>query len=220
MQPMYKKLLQLPLFQGLSQKEMTEIIEKVVFQFESKPANTLLAQQDQDCGALLYILHGTISKKTTSHDQNHTLEQIIEAPILIEPHSLFGKDTQYQSTYTSLSEVDTITIDKRFVMTELMDYPIFKLNYINILSCTTQNQQRLLRNPKTSNELVDRFTHFIKQRVDTNHQAITLYATMEELAFQLNDTRLNVSKMLNKLSQENKLELKRKVIIIPDFRLI
>ena len=76
MQPMYKKLLQLPLFQGLSQKEMTEIIEKVVFQFESKPANTLLAQQDQDCGALLYILHGTISKKTTSHDQNHTLEQI------------------------------------------------------------------------------------------------------------------------------------------------
>lgn len=220
MQPMYKKLLQLPLFQGLSQKELTEIIEKVVFQFGSKSADALLAEQGQDCNSILYILNGKISKKTISQDQTYVLEQTLKAPILIEPQSLFGKDTEYQSSYTSRTKIDIITIDKRFILAELMTYPIFELNYINILSSITQNQYKLLWNHKTCNELVDRFKYFIRRRTEANCSEITLHITMEDLAFQLNDTRLNVSRMLNLLEEESKISLKRKIVQIPNLELL
>ena len=220
MQPMYKKLLQLPLFQGLSQKELTEIIEKVVFQFASKQADILLAQQGQDCNSLFYILDGKISKKTISSDKTYIVEQVLEAPSIIEPQSLFGKDTEYQSSYTSLSPIDIITIDKRFVLADLMNYPIFELNYINILSCISQNQYKLLWNHKTCNELADRFKCFIRQRTEPTCSEITLHITMKDLAFQLNDTRFNVSRMLNMLEEQSKVCLKRKIVQIKNLELL
>lgn len=213
---MYKNLLQLPLFQGLSQKDFTEIIEKVVFQFKSLPQASEIAKQGDICDKLIFILDGSVCRSTLFKEQNYTLEEEITAPILIEPQSIFGINTNYLSTYKTNSEADIMIIDKKYVLSDLMHYSIFELNYINLLSCLAYNQYKLLWETKESNELINRFRTFIYKRIDRTTDSVTLYIKMDDLAFQLNDTRLNVSKMLNLLEVNDKVQLRRKVIHIPN----
>lgn len=213
---MYKNLLQLPLFQGLSQADFTEIIEKVVFQFKSLPQNSAIVKQGDLCDKLIFILNGSVSKCTLFEKQDYTIEELITGPILIEPQSVFGISTTYQSSYKTSSEVDIMMIDKKYVLSELMHYSIFELNYINILSSIAHYQYKLLWEDKLDNELVSRFKTFINNRIDRTNDSVTLYIKMNDLAFQLNDTRLNVSKMLNLLEESGKVQLKRKIIYIPN----
>ena len=220
MPTMYKKLLQLPLFQGLNKTDITDIIEKVTLHFQTIPANTLFVEQGSACVQLIFILEGSLIKKTENAKNNFSLEQEIGSPSLLEPQSLFGLNPTFQSSYTTATECSIMTIDKSFVLSELMNYPIFELNYLNILSSKYHNIYNTLWEQKQSNDLLSRFKYFIKTHTDTINGPITLYATMEDLAFLLNDTRLNVSKMLNSLSDQNIIFLRRKVIHIPVFNLL
>ena len=217
MHTMYKKLLQLPLFQGLNQADITEIIEKVKLHFQTIPANSPIIKQEENCTKLFFLLEGSLTKVTNSKDQVFRIEQSVSAPCLLEPQSLFGLAPTYQASYSTISECDIMTIEKSYVLSELMNYPIFELNYLNILSRNTHSLYNLIWENKYTNELSDRFKYFIKSHVDNVDQPITLYITMEDLAFQLNDTRLNVSKMLNELKDRNMISLKRKIIHIPSF---
>lgn len=213
---MYKRLLQLPLFQGLSKQDFTEIIEKVVFQFKSFPAKDLIAQQGETCNKLIYVLNGSICKQSQLSTQEYTIEEELSTPILIEPQSVFGLSTKYQASYSCLTDADVMIIDKKYVLSDLMHYSIFELNYINLLSSLIHAQHKLLWEDKQSNDLSDRFKRFVSSRMEYKSSPLTLYIKMEDLAFQLNDTRLNVSRMLNAFEDEGKVELKRKVIHIPN----
>lgn len=220
METMYKKLLQLPLFQGLNKKDFTDIIGKVTFHFQTIETEQELLRQGEACNHLLFLLKGKIVMQTVSVCKTFTIEEAICTPCLIEPHSLFGLTPTYQSSYSTAESCDILSIDKKYLLTHLMRYPIFELNYLNILSGKTHSQHRQLWYKVKSNELLERFKRFIIQHTHSLDSPISLYITMEDLAIQLNDTRLNVSRMLNKLNDKKKIDLKRKSIHIPCFHKI
>ncbi len=217
---MYQKIVQLPLFQGLSKETVTKIIEKVKLQFKSLPAQTTFINSGEPCNQLIFVLNGALVKKIESPDKTFKIEQEILSYSVIEPASLFGLVPSYQATYTTSTACDLLIIDKYYILEELTKHHIFKLNFFNILSSQTHNYTKAIWAPKPSNDLLDSFKTFIHLHLGNTSHSITLYIKMEDLAFQLNDTRLNVSKMLNKLKAKNKLALKRKIIHIPDFRLL
>ena len=214
---MYRMLLQLPLFQGLNKKDFTEIIGKVTFHFQTIEANKTLINQGDDCNHLLFVLSGKVDMETVSPCQTFTIQELIETPTLIEAQALFGLTPQYCSSYTTVEETKILTIDKKYLLSHLMRYPIFELNYLNIISCKTHNQYNQLWYKVNSNKLLERFKRFIIQHTESLNNSITINVTMEDLAIQLNDTRLNVSRMLNKLKEKKLIELKRKSIFIPKF---
>jgi CRP-like cAMP-binding protein len=63
--------------------------------------------------------------------------------------------------------------------------------------------------------LEEKFASFLLNRCQRADGEKYLQITMEDLANLINETRINVSRMLNDLQQKGLLQLKRKEIYIP-----
>ncbi|MGN0048763.1 MAG: Crp/Fnr family transcriptional regulator [Bacteroides sp.] len=222
MDTMFDTLLQLPLFQGLGQEDLTHILGKVKFHFAKHKGHTLLAQSLTPCSQLLFLLKGEVTATTVASDGLYNVTEYFQAPYLIEPQSLFGMETHYVATYHSCGEAHTVTIDKSFAMNELFKYDIFCLNYLNILSNRAQVLNRRVWNHNyhciSSEERILRFIRLHLERPSAGRKEIKI--RMEDLAQIVNDTRTGISKTLNNMQAQGKIELRRGEIIIPDAALL
>ena len=211
---MYDNLLQLPLFQGLCKDDFTTIIEKVKFHFLNYKENDIIRNQGDTCNQLVFLLSGEITQKVANEEEGYTLSETLHAPHIIEPYSLFGMDTRYTATYLAKTDATLLTIDKAYVYTELNNYEIFRLNYLNILSNRIQVSHKKLWSNHMSN-LNEKFVYFLLDRCLKPQGDKVLNITMEDLARIVNETRINVSRMLNDMHQQGLIQLKRKEIYIP-----
>ena len=211
---MYDNLLQLPLFQGLCKDDFTTIIEKVKFHFLNYKENDIIRNQGDTCNQLVFLLSGEITQKVANEEEGYTLSETLHAPHIIEPYSLFGMDTRYTATYLAKTDATLLTIDKAYVYTELNNYEIFRLNYLNILSNRIRvSHKKLWSNHMSS--LNEKFVYFLLDRCLKPQGDKVLNITMEDLARIVNETRINVSRMLNDMHQQGLIQLKRKEIYIP-----
>lgn len=213
---MYDNLLLLPLFQGLSKNDFTTIIEKVKFHFLTYQEGETIIRQGDNCHQLCFLLNGAITIQTTDKDRSFSIKEIIDEPYIIEPQSLFGMHPYYTATYCSKTQVRILTIDKSFIHSELNNHEIFRLNYLNILSNRNQVIYQKLWNTHIGT-LNQKFLNFIALRCQKPDGEKTLQITMEDLSKLINETRINVSRLLNELQDKNLIQLKRKEIFIPDF---
>ena len=212
---MYESLLQLPLFQGMSKADLTKILEKVRFNFLKYENEEIILRQGEKCDKLIFLLSGTLVRRTVAPCNLFTLEETISHPTVIEFHSLFGINTCYKATYSSQGEVALLTIDKQYVFRVLDLHMVFRINFFNLLSSKTEKLHSHLWSI-TPKGLEGRLAHFIRSLCNTPHGHKILYAKMDDLAALLDDTRLNVSNVLNKWQHEGHIEMRRKEYVIPD----
>ena len=157
-----------------------------------------------------------VSAYTTDDDHNFTLSETISAPYIIEPHSLFGGKTVYTATYKAKSEAKLLCIDKQYIYTQLNNYEIFRLNYLNILSNKYQ-QARVKLWQTRFGQLEEKLATFLLNRCLQPYGEKTLQITMDDLGKLIGETRINVSKVLNEMQKKELVQLKRKEIYIPEF---
>ena len=216
---MYDTLLQLPLFQGLAKNDFTSILDKVKIHFLKRKAGDTVALGGEDCRELVFLLNGSLVSKTSDRDELYTFYEAINAPFLKEPYSLFGWSTKYVSTYTALTACNLVTIEKAYLLSELNNYEIIRLNYLNILSNRAQNlHDRLWTNLPES--LHDRIVEFILLHSYVPGGEKRLKVKMDDLANLLSSTRIRVSKALNEMQDKHWLTLHRGEIRIPDISLL
>ncbi len=215
MNTMFDTLLQLPLFQGLAQEDLTCILGKVKLHFAKYKAGEVILKAGTTCDRFIFILKGEVSSITLSSDASYSFTEYLQAPLLLEPQSMFGMNTTYVSTYLAHDEVHTVSISKAFVMNELFKYEIFRLNYMNVISNRAQSLNTRLW-CKTEESLEKRISGFILNHIERPIGEKLLKIKMEDLALIVNDTRMGVSKALNGMQEEGLLELHRGEILIPD----
>lgn len=216
---MYDTLLQLPLFQGLSKEDLTNILAKVKLHFLRFKDDEVILEASTTCDLFMFIIKGAISATTISPDGSYEVTEFVHAPCLLEPQSMFGMNTQFVSTYTAQTEVQAVSIDKDFVVKELLKYDIFRLNYINQIGYRAQ----LLAAKLWSSERLSvegRIVHFLQMHTERNVGRKELKVKMERLAHIVNDTRLSVSRALNDMQSRGLLRLSRGEIVIPDMALL
>ena len=212
---MYETLLQLPLFQGLCTDDFTCIIEKVKFHFRNYSDNEIIMNQGEDCKQLAFLLEGTLSSQRIDEEHGFRLIETITAPAIIEPYSLFGMYPHYESTYQVQEQAKLLVIDKSYILSELSNYEIFRLNYFNLLSNRAQVNHRKLWNTHIGS-LNEKLANFFLLRCIKPEGTKKLQIGMEELAELINETRINVSRKLNELREKGIIQLKRKEIYIPE----
>jgi len=219
METMYETLLQMPLFQGLGEDEITKIIGKVKLHFQKYKAGSVIFRSGDSCNNLTFLLKGELMLESTDTDNNFVLKEFEEAPDLVELFSLFGLYTNYFSTYTAETDVDLISIDKSFVLMELDKYEIFRLNFRNILSNRAQQLHEKLWQSNYSC-LETKIVDFLLARCERPFGKKLLKIKMEDFALIIGETRLSVSKYLNNLEKEGLVILRRTEIEISDLNLL
>ena len=195
----YDQLLQFPLFQGMSHDDLEIVAGHIRFGFTKVSAGKRIVSAGDPCQQLLFVISGTVRVEQHADDGSFSVQEHMGAPYVIQQEAIFGYYQRYTRNVVAQSDVSLFTIDKEEVLQLLEDFLVFRLNMVN--HCATQTQklsQQLWRGAPQS---------FAGSK--------TFFILMERLAQELNDSRLNVSRVLNQLQYEGLIELHRGRIIIP-----
>lgn len=215
MSTMFDTLLRLPLFQGLSQEDFTSILGKVKLHFVKYKPGEVIAQANTPCNMLIFLLKGEMNIETTPESKLFTYIETFTEPYLTEPESLFGMYPQFKASYVAKTNVSVMTVDKTFILKELLKYNVFRLNYVNNLSNRAQAAYNRLWE-STASGTRNKIIHFFLNHAERQEGEKTVVIKMEDLAEIIDDTRLNVSRVLNDMQEEGLVQLKRKIIYIPE----
>lgn len=211
---MYDTLLQLPLFQGLSKNDITDILSKVKFHFRKYEPGEYIFRQGDNCSEVGFLLSGTLMAETCSRDHSYLFCETLSVACMIELYSLFGIRPSYHASYRAVTEANVLTIDKSYLFELLGSYVPCAFNYANIICTRSQYLYQRIWSDVTG-DLATRFVHFLTQRSSRPVGHKLLRIKMEDLAALLSDRRINISRMLNGLQAEGLVNLKRKEIEIP-----
>ena len=207
---LYKQLLSLPLFQGLSKGDLEEVVTHTRLGFETYNEGQYIVQENAPCHQLIFVLKGNFEVETIAANHNYSITEILHAPGLLQPERLWGLMQFYTKSFRSCQ---ILSIEKSEIMKLCDQYLIFRINLFNLLSTAAQrSERRLLR--LTSASLEHRIIYFFADRCLQLAGAKTIKIKMTQLATEINDSRLDVSRALNNLQQMGLIRLRRNYIEI------
>lgn len=214
---MFERLLQLPLFQGMTTQEVSDVMSHVRLDFVNYHRGDEIVMQGESCKKLIYIISGEVMAEHKNADQQFTLTEQLPDLKVLEPYNLFGMYQTYSRTYTFTTEGSTLAIDKQVMLNQLLTNTIAKINLMNIVCNKYQQTQQLLSNyPDDSvRHKIVKFvlTHSISPRGQKNIQI-----KMTDLANIIHETRLNVSIVLNEMQEQGLITMQRGCFIINDLQ--
>jgi CRP-like cAMP-binding protein len=210
----YDRLLQFPLFQGMSHNELMQVVAHTKIGFTKSAAGKRIVREGETCTHLFFLISGTLTAETTADDGSYTVVEQLSAPYILQPERLFGIQQRYTSSFTAATPCHFITIDKQEVLLLLETQLVFRLNMLNL---TATEAQRLSRHPWRSvpPTLRDAVVRFFIQHTLRPAGSKTYRILMTRLAAELNCNRLQVSQTLNQLQADGLLTLHRGRIEIP-----
>jgi CRP-like cAMP-binding protein len=206
-------LLRLPLFQGMSRDDLTEVIAHTKLEFVKVQTHHVIAKEGDRCDQLTFILNGNVTVVTTLNTHS-SLTETLHSPIVLQPERLFGLHQQYTHTFMAATPCQMLIIQKQDIMKLASTYPIFQINLLNILSTKVQkmeNRQWMT----TPVSLRKRLVNFFVSRCLYPAGEKDFKMRMTDLAHELNCSRLDISKCLNAMQEEQLLILSRGRITIP-----
>ena len=210
----YEKLLQFPLFQGMSRDDLEIVAGHTRFGFLKVSAGRQVIRTGEACTHLFFLINGSLKVRSFADDYGYHVEEQISAPYIIQLESVFGYNQRYTRDFIAQTDVNFLTLDKEEVVRLSEDFLVFRLNLLNHFATQTQKliHQQWRRSPQT---LRERIVRFFFQHVLYPAGPKTFHILMERLAEEVNDSRLNVSRTLNRMQETGVLELHRGRIEIP-----
>ena len=216
---LYDSLLQFSLFQGLSRAELLQLTGQTKFGFLKLAEGRPVVQEGDTCQQIFFLIDGRLSLTTMSDNRRYSVIEQLSAPWLLQPEALFGAHPQYSSSVSTLTECHFITLSKDEVLRLLEDFFIIRLNLLNLLATQSQRRGRQpwRRCPETLRQRIVRFfvDHCLYPAGPKQFRIL-----MTQLAQEVGDSRLDVSRVLNAIQSEGLLRLRRGIIEIYSLELL
>ena len=203
-----ERLLELPLFQGMSKGDIEEVVSSTKFVHRSYAKGKTIINEDDTCDSLYFLIKGTISATSYADDNGYSITETFTAPEIVQPERIFGLTQRYTCTIKSLTDCTFISLGKMETLTLADRYEIFRLNLLNMI-CT--KSQRLTRFPWRTQpkDIRHKIARFVETRCLKPAGEKTVHIKMERLSDEINESRLNVSRELNTMNNEKIIALRR-----------
>ena len=212
----YEQLSSLPLFLGIDGVTLTDLYETVSPVVSPMRRGTTIITEGEECRSLVYVLEGQTEAITSFGAGKFSIREYLRSKSVIEPQCLFGLHTTYTRTYTAVSPGYFFRIPKSVIVRDMMPNDVFRFNFINLLSSSLQDALRRQRHlPAATPEA--RLAEMVARQVIRPAGTIELKCKMWDIAPYLSVTRLNLSRMLHRYSDEGLLEMYRGGIVFPLF---
>ena len=210
----YDRLLQFPLFQGMSRDDLEIVAGHTRFGFLKVAAGREVIHAGTPCTHLYFLINGALRIETFSDDRRYSVVEQMSSPYILQQESIFGYYQRYTHNFYALTDANFLTLDKEEVIRLSEDFLVFRLNLMNHFATQTQKliQWHWRRSPQS---LQERISRFFFQHVLYPAGTKTFHILMERLAEEVNDSRLDVSRALNRMQADGLLELHRGRIEIP-----
>lgn len=210
-----ERIQQLPVFIGLTSYEIQMLLDELQMIVRRYSNGQILAEVDEPCRGFMYVLEGVVESEYSDETGLFRIKEIINGPFLIEPFRAYGMKQKYTRSYTLLTDGSVVFVDKNKILNKLLNYKIAQTNMLNLLSNALQKSEERLRTPVPSTPLQG-IQQFIRNHTLTDNGKKQVRIMMEDLAMFVNQTRLQVSRVINRLNDNDIIVKKRSGFIIPD----
>ncbi len=214
---MFERLLQLPLFQGMSTQDVSDVMSHVRLDFVNYHRGDEIVMQGESCKKLIYIINGEVMAEYRNDERQFTLAEPLPDLKVLEPYNMFGMYQTYSRTYTFMTEGSTLAIDKRVLLNQLMTHNIVKINLMNIACNKYQQTQRLLCD-YPDDSVRHKIIKFVLSHAISPKGRKEVQIKMTDLADIIHETRLNVSIVLNEMQEQGLITMQRGSFIIHDLQ--
>ena len=211
---LYDNLLALPLFLGMSRNDLQKAAGLAKFDFQKYEEGTPIVQEGERCLHLFFLITGDINVVTDADDHAYRMEEDITAPEIFQLECVFGLSQRFTHTYTAKTNCSILRIAKSEVMKLSTEFDIFRINLLNLISTQSQKLNRRAQRvpPK---DLETRIIRFFESHCVRPAGEKLFHIKMNRIAEELNDSRLDISRALNRLQNQGYLQLYRGRIYIP-----
>ena len=144
---MYETLMNLPLFRGANQDQMSSFIEKTHLEFKIFNTGDTIAKTGERCRTLKSLISGRAALRHSLFKGRLILTDEREAPDFIAPERLFGLENAYRFEAWAVTRCGTVEISKSQYLDLLRKNPVFLLNYLNHLCREAQTGLDVLKYP-------------------------------------------------------------------------
>lgn len=208
------KLLQFPLFQGMSRDDLEIVAGHTRFGFMKFGAGKTVVKSGDNCTQLYFLINGILKVRTYADDYGFSVLEQMAAPNILQLESVFGYYQRYTHDFVAQTDVNFITIDKEEVVRLTEDFLVFRLNMLNHFATHSQKQLLQVWN-RPPQSLEARIIRFLSQHsiYPAGHKVFNILMT--RLAEEVNDRRLNVSHVLNDMQHRGLISLSRGKIDVP-----
>lgn len=211
---LFDKLSQFPLFQGMSRDDLEIIAGHTRFGFLRHAAGRLIVADGEPCTHLYFLIKGSVRLQTYNKERGFSVEEQLSAPYILQQEAIFGYFQRYTHNIHAVTDVQFLTLEKEEIIRLSEDFLVFRLNLLNSFATQTQKllHQQWTASPRSLRQRIMRF--FITHSVYPAGSKI-FHILMNQLAEEMNDSRINVSRALNELQSEKLLILHRGRVEIP-----
>lgn len=209
-----ERILELPLFQGMSRNDLAEVFASVKLSRTTCAKGRIIAAEGDLCDRLHFIVEGKISVSCNADDHGYTLTEEFQAPELVQPERIFGLTQRFTRTVTAATNCELMSIGKHDVVLLSDKYEIFRLNLLNIICTGAQRMNRIQWRQKPVG-VRNKILRFVESRCLRPAGSKTVTIKMERLAAEIGESRLNVSNELNAMNDCGMIELHRAEFVIP-----
>jgi CRP-like cAMP-binding protein len=198
----------------MSRDDLEIVAGHTRFGFLKMTAGRQVIHAGDPCTHLYFLINGSLKVESFSDDGRYSVVEQMSSPYILQQESIFGYYQRYTHNFYALTDVNFLMLDKEEVVRLSEDFLVFRLNLMNHLATQAQKliQAQWRRSPQSLQERVVRF-FFLHTLYPAGPK--TFHILMERLAEEVNDSRLNVSRVLNRLQTMGLLELHRGRIEIP-----
>lgn len=210
----YDNLLNLPLFLGMTRHDLLTIAGHTKFDFQKAEKGLTIANEGEPCHRIFFLLSGELSIITEADDHGYRIEEDIKAPEAFQLERIFGFYQHFTHTYIAKNDCSLMSISKPELQKLSDNYEIFRINLLNIISTQTQKESRRLFKVPPQN-LIERIIRFFESHCIRPAGEKTFHIKMVRLAAEMNVKRIYVSNALNKMQEQQLIQLYRGRIHIP-----
>jgi len=198
----------------MSRDDLEIVAGHTRFGFQKVTAGRQIIHAGDPCTHLYFLINGTLKIETFSDDSRYSVIEQMSSPYILQQESIFGYYQRYTHNFYALTDANFLTLDKEEVVRLSEDFLVFRLNLMNHLATQSQKliQMQWRRSPLS---LRERIVRFFFQHTLYPAGPKTFHILMERLAEEVNDSRLNVSRALNRMQETGVIELHRGRIEIP-----
>ena len=206
--PLNERLLELPLFQGMSRSDVEAAVSMVKFSCMQIAQGKVVVEDGGLCDSLFFLMEGKVNVTGFADDKGYSITETIAAPDIVQPERIFGLMQRYSRTVITKTDCTLVRVGKQDFSVLSDVYEIFRLNLLNIISTQSQRLARIPWRAKP-NGIRHKIARFVEERSLKPAGAKTFRIKMERLGREISESRLNTSRELNAMEAEGLITLRR-----------
>lgn len=137
-------MMELPVFQGISKAQLTEILEKIPFHFAQYEDGQTIFNHGDKCDCVTFLLSGSVRLITPAFAGKISISQVFEAPYTVPFFYAFGPETHQHDKLIALGHVGIMQLEKVKLLKALQCNEILLINVLNMLSTNAQRQHQIM----------------------------------------------------------------------------